>query len=38
MEKYEFNFYDYNKFCRRFNLKPSKYDSLSFFKLVCTCE
>lgn len=38
MKKYNFTFTDYRDFCKRFNLKMSKYDSLSFFKLVCTCE
>ena len=38
MKKYEFNFDDYKSFCKRFNLKICKYDTLRFFKLVCTCE
>ena len=38
MEKYQFTFEDYISFCKRFKLKVCKYDSLSFFKLVCTCE
>lgn len=37
MIKYNFNFEDYNKFCKIFDLKPYKYDSLRYFKLVCTC-
>lgn len=38
MIKYNFNFEDYKNFCKRFDLKPYKYDSLRYFKLVCTCE
>lgn len=38
MIQYQFTFDDYISFCKRFQLKACKYDSLSFFKLVCTYE
>ena len=38
MIKYKFTFEDYKNFCNRFKLKESNFDSLRYFKLVCTCE
>ena len=35
MKKYNFTFTDYRDFCKRFNLKMSKYYSLSFFSSWC---
>ena len=36
--KYNYNFEDYKKFCKRFNFKPSNYNVLKFYKEWCIDE
>lgn len=36
--KYNFNFEDYKKFCKRFKFKENNYNVLKFFKDWCINE